>query len=52
MKLQLVQKKIFEIRKHKVMLDFHLAELFDTPAKSLNLAVKRNLGSFPKDFMF
>lgn len=52
MKVQLVQEKIFEIRKHKVMLDFHLAELFDTPTKSLNLAVKRNLDSFPKDFMF
>ncbi len=52
MKVQLVQEKIFEIRKQKVMLDFHLAELFDTPTKSLNLAVKRNLDSFPKDFMF
>jgi phage regulator Rha-like protein len=52
MKVQLVQEKIFEIRNHKVMLDFHLAELFDTPTKSLNLAVKRNLDSFPKDFMF
>ena len=52
MKLPLIQEKIFEIRKHKVMLDFHLAELFDTPTKSLNLAVKRNLDSFPIDFMF
>ena len=52
MKLPLIQEKIFEIRKHRVMLDFHLAELFDTPTKSLNLAVKRNLDSFPIDFMF
>lgn len=52
MKVQLIQKKIFEIRKQRVMLDFHLAELFETPTKSLNLAVKRNLDSFPKDFMF
>ena len=52
MKVQVIQQSIFEIRKHKVMLDFHLAELFDTPTKSLNLAVKRNLESFPTDFMF
>jgi len=52
MKVQLIQEKIFEIRKHKVMLDFHLAELFETPTKSLNLAVKRNLDLFPADFMF
>ena len=51
MELQLIKEKIFEIRKHRVMLDFHLAELFDTPTKSLNLAVKRNLDSFPIDFM-
>jgi phage regulator Rha-like protein len=52
MKLPLIQEKIFEIRKHRVMLDFDLAELFETPTKSLNLAVKRNLDSFPIDFMF
>lgn len=52
MKVQIIQEKIFEIRKHKVMLDFHLAELFETPTKSLNLAVKRNLDLFPADFMF
>jgi phage regulator Rha-like protein len=52
MKVQVIQQKIFEIRKHKVMLDFHLAELFEVPTKSLNLAVKRNLDSFPAGFMF
>jgi phage regulator Rha-like protein len=52
MKVQVIQQKIFEIRKHKVMLDFHLAELFEVPTKSLNLAVKRNLDSFPTGFMF
>jgi len=34
------------------MLDFDLAELYETPTKSLNLAVKRNLKRFPEDFMF
>ena len=52
MQLQLIQKKIFEIRGQKVMLDRDLAELYEVPTKSLNLAVKRNLKRFPDDFMF
>ncbi|MBS4028500.1 MAG: ORF6N domain-containing protein [Ignavibacteriales bacterium] len=34
------------------MLDVHLAELYNVPTKSLNLAVKRNQKRFPEDFMF
>ena len=34
------------------MLDRDLAALYETPTKSLNLAVKRNSKRFPKDFMF
>ena len=34
------------------MLDSDLAELYQTPTKSLNLAVRRNAGRFPADFMF
>ena len=34
------------------MLDKDLAALYETETKSLNLAVKRNLKRFPKDFMF
>jgi ORF6N domain len=34
------------------MLDKDLAALYETPTKSLNLAVKRNIKRFPKDFMF
>ncbi len=34
------------------MLDFDLAELYEVETKNLNLAVKRNLKRFPKDFMF
>ncbi len=34
------------------MLDSDLAELYQVPTKSLNLAVRRNSGRFPKDFMF
>jgi len=34
------------------MLDKNLAELYETETKVLNLAVKRNIKRFPKDFMF
>jgi hypothetical protein len=52
MKLQVIKSKIHEIRGHKVMLDFDLAELYEVQTKNLNLAVKRNLKRFPPDFMF
>lgn len=47
-----IQTKIYEIRGHKVMLDFDLAELYEVQTKNLNLAVKRNINRFPPDFMF
>ncbi len=47
-----IETKIYQIRDYKVMLDFDLAELYDVPTKNLNLAVKRNIKRFPKDFMF
>jgi len=52
MELQIIQSKIFEIRGHKVMLDFHLAELYEVETKVLKQAVRRNLDRFPNDFMF
>jgi len=52
MQLQVIQKKIFEIRGQKVMLDFDLAELYETETRVLKQAVKRNLDLFPEDFMF
>lgn len=52
MQLQVIQKRIHEIRGQKVMLDFDLAELYDVEARVLNQAVKRNIKRFPGDFMF
>jgi ORF6N domain len=52
MELKVIQKKIFEIRGQKVMLDFDLAELYEVEARVLNQAVKRNFRRFPDDFMF
>ena len=52
MQITVIQKKIFEIRGQKVMLDFHLAELYEVETKVLKQAVKRNINRFPADFMF
>jgi len=52
MQLQIIQQKIFEIRGQKVMLDFDLAALYEVETKVFNQAVKRNIESFPEDFMF
>jgi hypothetical protein len=52
MQITVIQKKIFEIRGQKIMLDFHLAELYEVETKQLKQAVKRNLNRFPPDFMF
>lgn len=34
------------------MLDFDLAELYEVETRVLNQAIKRNIDSFPEDFMF
>jgi len=52
MQLQIIQSKIYELRGLRVMLDFDLAELYETETKYLKRAVKHNLRRFPSDFMF
>ena len=52
MDLQIIQNKIFEVRGCRVMLDFHLAELYQVETRALKQAVKRNLSRFPSDFAF
>lgn len=47
-----VERRIFLIRGHKVMLDSGLAELYGVKTEVLNQAVKRNHERFPEDFMF
>ena len=49
---QIITQKIIEIRGHKVLLDFDLAELYNTETRTLKQAVRRNLNRFPEDFMF
>jgi len=44
--------KILFFRGEKIMLDFHLAELYGIETRSLKQAVRRNIERFPVDFMF
>jgi hypothetical protein len=50
--VEIIEKKIYLIRGHKVMLDRDLAELYVVETKRLNEQVRRNLKRFPDDFMF
>ena len=47
-----VMSKIHLLRGQKVILDEDLAVMYGVETKRLNEQVKRNLGRFPKDFMF
>ena len=49
---EIIERKIYLIRGHKVLLDSDLAELYKVETFNLNKAVKRNLERFPEDFMF
>ncbi len=44
--------KIIILRNEKVILDFHLAELYGVETRALKQAVRRNKTRFPDDFMF
>ena len=52
MDLQIIQNNIFEVRGCRVMLDYHLAELYQVETRALKQAVKRNIERFPSDLMF
>jgi phage regulator Rha-like protein len=52
MDLIIVQQKIYDIKGEKIMLDFDLAALYEVETRVFNQAVRRNIDSFPKDFMF
>lgn len=49
---EIVEHRIYLVRRQRVMLDADLAALYDVETKTLNRAVKRNRDRFPKDFMF
>ncbi|MDP2337454.1 MAG: ORF6N domain-containing protein [Bacteroidota bacterium] len=47
-----IASKILFLRGEKIILDFHLADLYGTETRALKQAVKRNIERFPSDFMF
>ncbi|MDW1035013.1 ORF6N domain-containing protein [Mannheimia haemolytica] len=47
-----INSKIFTIRGEQVMLDVHLAELYQVDTRTFNQAVKRNEERFPDIFRF
>jgi hypothetical protein len=50
--VEVIERKIYLIRGHKVMLDKDLASLYDVKPIRLREQVKRNMKRFPDDFMF
>jgi hypothetical protein len=49
---EVIERRILLIRGQKVMLDAHLADLYQVSTKRLNEQMRRNKKRFPKDFMF
>ena len=43
--------KVVAIRSQKVILDFHVAELYGVETKEINQAVKNNPRKFPKEYI-
>jgi hypothetical protein len=50
--VELIERRIYLIRGHRVMLDVDLAALYGVPTKRLNEQVQRNRKRFREDFMF
>ena len=50
--VEMIERRIFLIRRQKVMLDSDLAELYQVSTGRLNERVRRNIKRFPEDFMF
>lgn len=50
--VEMVERRIYLIRGHKVMLDSDLSELYGVTTGNLNKAVTRNIDRFPEDFMW
>lgn len=49
--VETIERRIYLIRGHKVMISMHLAELYGVETRALNQAVKRNIQRFPEDFL-
>jgi hypothetical protein len=47
-----LERRIYFVRGHKVMIDEDLANVYGVSTKRLNQQVRRNRRRFPADFMF
>ncbi len=47
-----VENKIAVVRKHQVIADADVAELYGVETRRVNEAVRNNIDKFPKDYMF
>ena len=52
MEVTTIKNSIHEIRGKNVILDFQLAQMYQTETKRLKESVRRNSRRFPSDFMF
>ncbi len=52
MELQLISEKIIELHGKRVLLDAHLASLYEVELKQLRQSIRRNMDRFPPDFMY
>lgn len=50
-RLEEVESKIIEIRKHKVLLDSDVAELYGVDTRDINKSVKNNPDKFPEGYI-
>ena len=47
-----IAQSIIQLRGDNIILDFHLAQLYEVETRILKQQVRRNLDRFPEDFMF
>ncbi|MBQ7750829.1 MAG: ORF6N domain-containing protein [Bacteroidales bacterium] len=47
-----IERRIYVVRDTQVMIDLDLAALYGVENRSLRQTVRRNIDSFPDDFMF
>jgi len=47
-----IARTILQLRGHRVILDFLLAQLYEVETRVLKQQVRRNIDRFPEDFMF
>lgn len=52
LKAENLATQMFFVRGERVLLDFHLAILYEVETRALKQQVRRNMDRFPEDFMF